>query len=487
MAVGNFGKHMKQLFVDRNPFFVRTALVEEGKLIEFGVEHVAARGHVGNIYKGRIENVLGGMKAAFVNIGLERNGFLYIGDAEKDRRFSAGDIVMCQVVKEQFGSKGARLTLDVTLPGYSLVLLPMGGFRGVSRKIEDETRRAELERLVAGEGPQEMGFIVRSAAVKVPDEQIKAEVAALVSIWEKTCERYKQAAPASVVFREAQLIERAIRDNYAEEVDRIVVNEPFLAERLSARLYDVKVEYYSGRRDIFRQYGLSEQIDALADRKVELDGGAYLVIDRTEALTVIDVNTGRFVGSQNLEDTVFRTNLAAAAEVAKQLRARNISGIVIVDFIDMQTEEHRKAVLDSLKEELKKDRLKTSAVSMTGLGLVELTRKRTRLSADSFLLEPCDSCHGGFVVSSTHLALRLRDELIEFSIAHDHASYLVRVHPAVMEKALRFRVMAREIAEQWRGKRVYLIPDATLARDKFEISPSDERVLTLPADARLVF
>lgn len=282
-------------------------------------------------------------------------------------------------------------------------------------------------------------------------------------------------------------MERAIRDNYAEEVDRIVVNEPLLAKRLSSRMTKIAVEYYAGKRNIFRHFGLSEQIDRLADRKVMLENGAYLVVDRTEALTVIDVNTGRFVGTHNLEDTVFRTNMTAAVQVAKVLRARNISGIVVVDFIDMQTEEHKRAVVDKLREELKKDRLKTSAVAMTGLGLVELTRKRTRLSADTFMLEPCESCQGGFVVSATHLALKLRDELTEYSLVNDFGSFIARVNPSVVERVFAYRVMARESAELWKGKRVYLIPDASLARDEFVISGTDDKVLSLPAEARLVF
>ena len=328
---------MKRLFIECNPYFVRVALAEDGELIEFGAEHVAERSHVGNIYKGKVENVLGGMKAAFVNVGLERNGFLYIGDDEESAKVSAGDIVMCQVVKEQMGTKGARLSRDISIAGYALVLLPGGGFRGVSRKIESDEGRARLEKLVAAACPQEMGFIVRSAAVKATDAEILAELDSLVKIWRRVEDDYRKAAPGSLVFREAQLIERTIRDNFAEEVDKIVVDDPILAETLSSRMRGVEVEYYSGQRNIFRNFGLSEQIDKLAERKVTIEGGAYLVIDRTEALTVIDVNTGRFVGGKDLEDTVFRTNIAAADEVARQLRMRNISGIVIVDFIDMQS------------------------------------------------------------------------------------------------------------------------------------------------------
>ena len=269
-------------------------------------------------------------------------------------------------------------------------------------------------------------------------------------------------------------------------MDKIVVDDPILAETLSSRMRGVEVEYYSGQRNIFRNFGLSEQIDKLAERKVTIEGGAYLVIDRTEALTVIDVNTGRFVGGKDLEDTVFRTNIAAADEVARQLRMRNISGIVIVDFIDMQSDEHRKAVVERLREDLKRDRLKTSAVSMTGLGLVELTRKRTRLSADTLMLDPCESCEGGFVTSAVHIALKLREELVEFSLADAGRAIIARVHPCVVERVFRYGIMTREAQELWKGRRVYLVPDATLPRDGLAVESSDAKVLTLPADARLV-
>lgn len=479
---------MKRLFIEYNPYFVRVALAEDGELVEFGVEHVAARSHVGNIYKGKVENVVGGMKAAFVNIGLERNGFLYIGDDDENaEKVSAGDIVMCQVVKEQMGTKGARLSRDISIAGYALVLLPGGGFRGVSRKIENDEGRARLEQLVSAACPQEMGFIVRSAAVKASDEEILAELEGLIAIWRRVEADFRKAAPGGVVFREAQLVERTIRDNFAEEVDKIVVDDEVLAKRLSARMRGVEVEYYSGQRNIFRNFGLSAQIDKLADRKVTIEGGAYLVIDRTEALTVIDVNTGRFVGGKDLEDTVFRTNIAAADEVARQLRMRNISGIVIVDFIDMQSDEHRKTVVERLREDLKRDRLKTSAVSMTGLGLVELTRKRTRLSADTFMLDPCDSCEGGFVTSAVHIALKVREELADYSLENSARSIIARVHPCVTDSVFRYGIMAREAAELWRGRRVYLIPDPSLPRDGLEIVCSDEKVLTLPPEARLVY
>lgn len=486
---------MKSLFIDYNPFFVRAALVEDGELVEFLAEHVSARGHVGNIYKGKVENVLGGMKAAFVNIGLERNGFLYVGEDgdEKKRaseslpKLSPGDTVMCQVVKEQFDMKGARLTLDITLPGYYTVLLPKNRFRGVSRKIEDEERRRYLEELIDSVCPQNMGFIVRSAAINAGDCDITDEIAVLAEQWKAVERSYDSALPTSVVFREAQLLERVVRDIHGENMDRVVVNEAELADMLAGRVGDAKIEIYGGDRNIFRHYGISAQVDKLAERRVEVEGGAYIVIDKTEALTVIDVNTGRYVGSKDLEDTVFRTNCAAAVTIAKQLRLRNISGIVIIDFIDMQQDEHKRAVVELLRAELKKDRLKTSVVSMTNLGLVELTRKRTRLPADSFMLDACPDCMGGRVVSGAHLALNLRDELIDYTLVHRHSAYTVRLNPSVCDCVFDYKIMVRETAGLWKGKRIYMIPDESVKRDAFEIRGLDDKVLTLPSCARLLY
>ncbi|MCQ2602572.1 MAG: Rne/Rng family ribonuclease, partial [Clostridia bacterium] len=389
---------MKKLLIDYNPYCVRAALVENGELVEFGVEHATMRGLVGNIYKGKVENVLSGMKAAFVNIGLERNGFLYVGDSLVDSarlkngrepielNVSPGDTVMCQVVKDQFGTKGARLTLDVSIPGYFLVLLPKSNFFGVSRKIENDERRAYLEEFVKTLCPQNMGFIIRSAADKASDVDIENEAQSLLNEWKKVEQDYLKAPQKSIVFKEAELLERAIRDTYSEGVESVIVNDETLANELESKLGKGKVEFYKGDKNIFAHYKISAQVNRLADRRVNMGNGAYLIIDKTEALTVIDVNTGKFVGDKDLEDTVFKTNMVAAEEIAKQLRLRNISGIVVIDFIDMTVEEHKTEVIEHLKTALKKDRLKTSSVEMTSLGLVELTRKKTSLPVDDLML-----------------------------------------------------------------------------------------------------
>lgn len=473
---------MKQLILDYTPYCTRVALAENGELVEFSVETTSVRGIVGNIYKGRVENVLGGMKAAFVNIGLERNGFLYVGDSLVDKsrlqsvmpskhtKLSAGDVIMCQVVKDQFGLKGARLTTDITIAGSYLVLLPSSEFIGVSRKIEDDKRREYLEQLVKSICPAGSGFIIRSAADKASDEDIIKDAGKLRAIWDKVRNDFATAPEKSVIFEEASLFERAIRDSIHEDVDEVIVNEELVAEKLAKVVGGAKIEVYRGERNIMSHYGLSAQINRLCERKVDMPSGAYIVIDKTEACTVIDVNTGKFVGTTNLEDTVFKTNLEAVECIAKQLRLRNISGIVIIDFIDMLSEEHRVAVVEALKHALKNDRLKTTTVGMTPLGLVELTRKKTRLPIDDFMLQPCKQCGSGFVISDAQLSFMLRNELVDFMIAHRCKTAYVGVYPDLYKSVLQSGILGRHIDTAWTDKEIYLYADENIPRDRFAIN-----------------
>ncbi len=487
---------MKQLIMDYTPYVTRVALVEDGELIEFAVERAMAKGIVGNIYKGKVENVLGGMKAAFVNIGLERNGFLYFGDSlvdskrlhdeipKKKYHYSAGDIVMCQAIKDQFGQKGARLTTDISLPGYFLVFLPTSVFLGVSRKIDNPKRREYLEQLVKTVCPQDCGFIIRSAADNASDEDIIAEAKRLVELWQKVQTDFVKTPEKGIVFEECTLFERALRDSFSFAVDKVVVNDAIVADAIK-RMGTHEVELYAGERSIMSHFNLTSQINHLCDRKVQLENGAHIVIDKTEAFTVVDVNTGKYVGSTNLEDTVFRTNIAAAKCIAKQVRLRNISGIVVIDFIDMQLDEHREKVLEVLNDELKKDRLKTSTAGMTSLGLVELTRKKTRLPIDDFMLQPCAHCEGGFVISDAQVMFMLRDELIDYVLAHRHSNeFWVGLNKNIFNMVFDSGIYQRQAELIWKDKTIYLYPNDSIRRAKFVIDfrcPDDVeefRVLT---------
>ena len=464
---------MKKLIIDYTPFCTRAALVEDGEMIDFSVERSSGKGLVGNIYKGKVENVIGGMQACFVNIGQERNGFLYTGDGENGakaqmkRNVSAGDLIMCQVVKEPYGQKGARLTTEITLPGFYDVLMPVSDFIGISRKIEDPKRRAYLEKVLRALLPDGMGCIVRSAADKTGVGTIKAELDTLLERWDKIKKDYANASEGDLVFEEASLLKRALRDTFNEDWDQVIVNDENVAKRLEKELNGLKCEVYTGAKNIMTHFGIAERINHLCDRKVNIEGGAYIVIDKTEALTVVDVNTGSFVGTSHLEDTVFKTNLSAAECIARQLRIRNISGIVVIDFIDMVQPEHKQAVIEALRNALKKDRLKTSTVGMTPLGLVELTRKKSRLPLDEFMLEPCDKCGGGSRISDSQLAFMLRDALEEYVAENGADAVYVAAHPDLVDVVFESDILAPRMQKDWKNKQIYFYTDKNLMREQW--------------------
>ena len=438
---------MKKLLIDHTKGIIRVALVDGKTLEEFSVEHSSVAGIVGNIYKGKVENVLPGMKAVFVNIGLDRKGFLHVGDqlvdpgtidengGRKQLNVSAGDMIMCQVEKDSFGTKGPRLTTDITLPGYYVVFTPTSDFIGVSRKIVDEERRAYLEGLVKSLCPPNAGFIVRSASDKATDDEIKQEITSLVELWDEVVKSYQKASPSTLVFQEAELVERAIRDTLHEDIDKVVVNDETIFNLLRDRLGNDKVELYDGDRTIFRHYGVDGQINGLFERRVNLKNGGFLIIDKTEALTVIDVNSGKFVGGSDLEETVYKTNLESAEEIARQLRLRNIGGIVVIDFIDMAEKSHRETVVGKLKECLRSDSKRTSAVEMTSIGLVQLTRKKTSLPVEEFMLDKCECCKDGHLVSCAQASLMMYADLVDYVLKHKCECVAVKANKSILDEA----------------------------------------------------
>ena len=477
---------MKKLLIDYTPGIVRVALVDGKNLEEFSVEYPSRMDIVGNVYKGKVENVLSGMKAAFVNIGLDRNGFLHVGESLVDAgrlnenrepapfNVSPGDVIMCQVVKDQFGTKGPRLTTEISLPGYFLVLLPNTNFVGVSRKIGKGERRDYLEALAKSVCPPNTGFIIRSAADKASDDEIKEEMKSLLELWEKVLKTYRASSPQTLVFQEAELLERAIRDTLSDGIDKIIVNEPALVKLLENKVGEAKVEVYEGDRNIFRNYGVDGQINKLFERKVNLKSGGYLIIDKTEALTVIDVNTGKFVGGKDLEDTVYQTNLEGAEEIARQLRLRNIGGIVVIDFIDMTDKAHSKEVVEALKEHLKKDHKRTSSVEMTSLGLVELTRKKTSLPIEEFMLDRCTHCLDGHDVSSVQALLMMRGDLIEAVVRNKWDKVQVRLNPDLVEALHDVDVLSKDKAGVLKDKKVYFLADNSIHRIDYEIEKIED-------------
>ena len=493
---------MRRILIDVHPNSTKVCIVNDGLLEEFWVERKNLNKLVGNIYKGRVENVLPGMQAAFVNIGLERNAFLYAGDVVVDGEkvstdgalnLRAGESVLCQVEKDEFGTKGARITMNVTIPGRVLVLMPRLDYVGVSRKITDEGAKKRLVELVDGIRPEGCGVIVRTQALHCSEKEIRAEMKWLVREWEKIKEENIRKPAASLIYREKDLAVRAVRDMLVG-VDEVVVNNEKVYEDFRTNLVYVTEEHpgiiklYRGNKNILAAYGLIDQIDALLRRKVVLRNGAYLIIDRTEALTVIDVNTGRYVGTKNLEETVFDTNKIAAAEIARQLRLRNIGGIIVIDFIDMENEAHREKVLEVLKAELEKDRIKTSLVGITALGLVELTRKKTRSMIESVMLQPCPYCGGdGYVFSDEHMIMKIRTAVTQAFEGSSAKAALVTVAPSVFNKLFSLRDLENECRNEWKDKRIYVVPDDRMHIEKYKLQTLNSAILDLPDNARLLY
>ena len=407
----------KEILVNNRAEDIRVAVLEDGVTAEIYLEPRQSRRLVGNIYKGRVENVLPGMQAAFVNIGLEKNAFLYIEDALPARYADEnggrrdysgiyiGDVLkrdqelLVQVAKEHAGVKGPRVTTHITLPGRYAVLMPRTDYVGVSRRISAEKERERLRALAKLVKPQEMGVIVRTVAEGVAQDEFSQDIDIISELWQKTLRRSAKSPAPFLAHRDLDLVQRVMRDTFTEDVDRLLVDSPCdyekvldLLDIIGPHLKD-KV-YLEDQKDLFAYYGVDHELERALRKKVWLKSGGYLVIDQAEALTVIDVNTGKYVGTTNLEDTVRKTNLEAAKEIVRHLRLRNLGGIIIVDFIDMQNEDSRTAVLQLLEEEIKKDRTKTNIFGLTRLGLVEMTRKKTRPSLSEILQKPCSHCGG---------------------------------------------------------------------------------------------
>lgn len=409
-----------ELIINMTPAETRVALVENGILQEVHVERQARRGIVGNIYKGKVSRVLPGMQAAFVDIGGERAAFLHASDivphtecvaSKEQANFQVGNIaelvrqgqdIVVQVVKDPLGSKGARLTTDITLPSRYLVFMPGSAYVGVSQRIDSELERERLKSIVGAYVDEQGGYIIRTAAEGVGEAELAQDAAFLNRLWRKIQERRgkTKTGNCAILYEDLGLSCRIVRDFVGAELDRIRVDSRSNSEVLRGFVDEFvpelsgKIEYYQGESPIFDLYDVENEIQRALDRKVELKSGGYLVIDQTEAMTTVDINTGAFVGHRNLEETIFNTNIEATQAIARQLRLRNLGGIIIIDFIDMYEEDHKRRVLQSLELALAKDRVKTNVNGFSQLGLVEMTRKRTRESLEHILCGVCPECNG---------------------------------------------------------------------------------------------
>nr|MBF0222320.1 Rne/Rng family ribonuclease [Desulfobulbaceae bacterium] len=497
------------LIINATSYEVRIALIEHGDLVEFYLERPSERGLVGNIYHGRVVRVLPGMQAAFVEIGLSRTGFLYVDDvnvetqeidnlpaitngdfdeqppdslSRREPGMSIDDLlvegqeILVQISKEPIGSKGARLTCNITLPCRNLVFMPMTDHIGVSRKIEDEDLRQKFKEDIEELRPADTGFIVRTVAESATREDFEADMEFLLNLWSDIQAEAAKPNIPSLVYEDLDIILRVVRDVFSPTVDRVVVDEINtynrvlrFVENFAPRL-SKKVHYFSEKTPVFDAYGIEMEINRALNKKVWLRCGGYIVIEATEALTVIDVNTGRYVGKNDLEDTIFKTNIEAAKEIAYQLRLKNIGGIIIVDFIDMEQEFHREEVVRILTESVKKDKCRVNILKVSEFGLVQMTRKRSREDLHRMMCEPCLCCRGdGFVKSRRTICYEIFRKLSLKAPDMPGEKACVCVSPPVAALMLKEEADMIHQIEDEVGKQIVIIPDKDIPIEKFEI------------------
>lgn len=476
-----------ELLMNITPTETRVAVVENGVVQEIVIERANHRGLVGNIYKGKIVRVLPGMQAAFVDIGLERAAFIHAGEIGGDSQAPINQLVhegqslVVQVTKDPLGTKGARLTTQLAIPSRYLVYMPGQDHIGISQRIDDDGERDRLKSLVihcmAEEGlTGEAGFILRTAAEGVGADEIMADTRYLRRLWRKLEERIGEQKPPSLVYDELPLSLRALRDYARPEIAKILIDsrENFTRIEQFVQQYvpevNERIEYYPGPRPIFELYSVEEEIQRALERKVPLKSGGYLVIDQTEAMTTIDVNTGGYVGRRNLEDTIFKTNLEAATAIGRQLRLRNLGGIIILDFIDMMDVEHQRQVLRMLEKVLDKDHAKTKISGVSELGLVEMTRKRTRESLEHMLMEPCHTCGGrGSVKTAETVCYEIFREILREEREYQAGTYMVLASQAVVDRFLDEDSHGLADLEAFIGKTIKLQVETNYGQDEYDI------------------
>jgi ribonuclease G len=489
----------EDILINVTPRETRVAVVENGMLQELHIERASRRGVVGNVYKGRVQRVMPGMQAAFVEIGLDRAAFLHASDILKPppaEPSEAGDDappaqtppigslvhegqdIVVQVVKDPIGSKGARLTTQISIPSRYLVLLPYSKVIGVSARIEDEAERARLKGLMAdlvdtGGAP---GYIVRTNAEGQPAEALAEDVAYLRRAWQIIRESAGGAVAGQRIYEDLSLPLRAVRDLMRADVDKVRVDSRETLDRLLvfARQFmpelAERVEHYGGERPIFDLYGVEDEIQRAMQKQVPLKSGGYLIIDQTEAMTTVDVNTGSFLGQRNLEETVYRTNLEAAQSVARQLRLRNLGGIIIIDFIDMVDDEHKRQVLRTLEKGLTRDHAKTTVYDFSPLGLVEMTRKRTTDSLERQLCEPCHECGGrGTLKTPETIIYEIFREITRAVRQFEASQLLVIASPKVVAKITDEESAAVAELEEFLGKGMRFQADEQYAQEQFDV------------------
>lgn len=500
----------KEILVDANGFSTRVAVVEDGAPVELYVEQEGTARLVGNIYNGKVQNVLPGMQAAFIDIGLERNAFLYAGDIvlsdDPDDELEQmpasrkigdllkpGQTIMVQVAKDPVGTKGARVTTHITLAGRSLVLMPTMDYVGVSRRIDKDEERQRLRKILHEIKPKNMGVIVRTASAGKTKENFSEDLASIVKLYANIEKRAKSAKAPALLHAEQSLVYRTVRDLLMKDVDRVFVNEAACYEQLRD-IADVMTPKLKARillkesEALFDRYDTEGKIDKALSRKVWLKSGGYVIIDRTEALTCIDVNTGKFVGKDNLEKTITAVNCEAAKEIAKQLRLRDIGGIIIIDFIDMEKESNRSMVLTTLKNALKDDHTRSHVFGFTHLGLVEMTRKKTGRNIGDTLQELCPYCNGDArVLSPVSTVAKIKKQAMQVIKGSNNKRMLIEAHPEVVEAMAATEKKHGYIFPQDAGGTYYVRANPSLHLEKFTVRPlAEKKVMEAKKDCKIM-
>ncbi len=503
-----------QILINSKKYEVRLALVENGIPSELHIQRASKKGLTGNIYRGKVVRVLPGMQAAFVNIGLERTGFLYVDDVlipgkeleghrlvhenhpenrssspffqESDSRrtnglciehlLHEGQSILVQVSKDPIGTKGARLTCNISIPGRNLVLLPHTNHIGISKKIENEEKRISLKEQIDRLRPKETGFIVRTVAEQVTESEIQADMEFLLLLWKDIQKKAAVSSLPALVYEDLDVTLRSVRDLFTPAVDALIVDERATFEKVNdfvnrfIPLLHNRVQLYEHEKPLFETYNLDTYISRAMEKKVWLNSGGYLIFETTEALSVIDVNTGRFVGKTNLDETLFKTNMEAAKEIAYQLRLRNIGGIIIVDFIDMEVEAHREELFAYFKETLKKDKSRINILRISEFGLVQMTRKRSSENLTQMICEPCFYCAGEGVLKSQRTICYEIFRLIENNAKqHQGDSVTLQVHKRIANMLDCEEKVSLQQLEYTINKTIYVVPQKDIHIEKFNI------------------
>jgi len=499
----------REWFLDRFCGRQFAALVEDGALIEFYIENEPRTGVIGNVYKGKITNVLSGMNAAFVNCGLAKNCYLSMEETYTDYSkydgtmvatnaklldLKEGDEILVQVTKPARGTKGAKVSTNLSFVGKRIIYLPHTEFLGISRKITDEHLRSTLLKVVSNmREAADDGFIVRTLAPFATQKQLKTEAEYLKKLHQQTLKAAENAPIGALLHEDDDLPVRIVRDCFGDEISAIHVGDAELYERLlrlvklRGDIPERKLVFYKGNRSLFTEYGISPLLYEALDPTVALKNGGYIVIEHTEAMTVVDVNSGSYVGETSLEETAFAVNLAAAKEIARQVRLRNIGGIVVVDFIDMQREEHRLAVTEELKNCLALDKTKCNVLPMSDLCLTQFTRKRLSHDVLSQLVKPCPDCAGhGHVHGDIFVIARIRAAILD-CFADGYTAAVIELNENIMHKILTEGFFSVEAKNRWKDKRVYFVPHKTYKEESFTVRGDTAKVLTLPDKAQILY